>query len=89
MVDIGQHDLAVLVGKAQDEAFGHEWADLFWREVSDGQHLTAKQLLIMPLSTFDRLATQVGDPDDRNVSLIHMTVRFTSNDLAVELLIDK
>src|SRR3954453_3846 len=38
-----QHDCALRVGKAQREDFRHQRADLPWRKVDDGRHLTADQ----------------------------------------------
>ena len=35
----------------------------------------AEKLLIMPHSSFNRLATEVGDPQDRKVTFVNMTAR--------------
>ena len=39
-----------------------------------GQFVLPTQLVVMPLSSFNRLASEVGDPTT-DVTLIHMTAR--------------
>ena len=39
------------------------------------QFFSAKKLVIMPHSSFNRLASEVGDPVDRKLTLVNMTAR--------------
>lgn len=39
------------------------------------QFLGAEQLVIVPNATLHRLASELGDPDDRKVSMVNMTAR--------------
>ena len=39
------------------------------------QFLAAKKLVILPHSSFNRLAAEVGDPTDRKVTFVNMTAR--------------
>ena len=41
-----------------------------------GQVLAAKKLLIMPNSSLHRIAAELGHPDDRDVTLIHISARY-------------
>ena len=39
------------------------------------QFFAAKKLVIMPHSSLNRLASEVGDPVDRRLTLVNMTAR--------------
>ena len=39
------------------------------------QYLAAKKLVVIPHSTFHRLAAEAGDPADRKLTIINMTCR--------------